>query len=956
VIEFDELSKAIANPREARTFPVHLLTSQVVLEASLERIRNEDVGSSCALFSFLAAELTAFFGKDVASELDEAALIGWLNLFVELSNLKRDWLCEHCKDKDATNDPQFARLLHVLCLTRTTPADAIVNYFSLTQNEFTKWKEVVVAAQHAWKCMLTPELANRTVSSVSHGRPGNTNLGQTLAMHVLDRVLPWYEQSNVPRQRAELHVLLVPLLRMVFRNPARAHVAYQRYLLGSTHVGNTLFHRLYGRIAHTEILKSQTTADRDWYLEILSRASDDQKVRLLESILHGDPDHPQPNIKPTAICQLSMLVKEKDDGSTASVKYRTDFPSLAVMLPINGDEGPDWRRASDVGQVLKESLDAAYERGHQREHLARLFGGDSRGLVWVHDGEIAFAEFMLERADPRRFFDEDGKATARGWALVNFLERAAVHDKPSYYAPSVAARFTIDRWYKDLWNAAFTKDQLVVLTRPGKADLMLRLAVLEPEILLRNQEGLLPLSLFFYPIATSSTQGSLPGVLLAGTVGAIGAGELPDVAAACDYHLLAAIEAASPIIDAELARILHDRLEAVERAKQTALSKEVAPVVRELSRIFEGARGQLARIEAATDADWSGLFGEALGGAIGKIFDDGASLDFEKVPGFESCVAIRGAHDSKVTLSQFGRQLLYVTYKTLLGRRKGGWPNIATWQDDDVRFVRNWPNNAVGVKLQRQQAWMKQFLLYLEHLQEKREDIQNLNAAHAHRLLKMLTIRSLDSAKPLHPVQVIAALGLGARKVEVWGAQVEHRLFDLKSGDYATGVAPLVDVLEAIKQRYGSGHDGVQLAGGITASRFLRALQLLVTGPLGQGPGVVFERSVVDWDSHRILILIRCSGRFRSSVKNLIAAHRLKVGEESDDLRHNMHTVWEAACGHPVFTVAETDPWFGSDSLQDRRDAAWRYVDSLPSSFALLESPNGAEGKTVIVVRLASGS
>ncbi|MFN7914556.1 MAG: hypothetical protein U0Q55_04395 [Vicinamibacterales bacterium] len=847
-----------------------------------------------------------------------AAAIGRLNLLAEVSRRRRDANpCKTCTATAARTASSLQHLGRLLCIPDSLGAYRAAMGLPGDGISYGEWCLAIQDKTTLWEDLRKEH------------DPADSPVVQVLAMHVLDRVLAWYETLLVPRERAELNVVLVPLLRLLFSNPSGGHVAYQRYWFGEAEQQQSLFHRLYGGlIAGTERLKGRCVAERSELLVSLSGTGGDLAEELTK-ILHGSSRESLLELgQRTAICQMSLLVKDADDGESDEVRYSSQLVKHGVYYPPSRGAWPKpWCQAPpELPERFYAAISSAHEgkRGHAREHLRALFGSPERGLVWLHDGEITFYSLVRTKAigPPTTIAQlfEGERATGKGWALLNFLERLAVHGRPASLARKDSGAGELARvLYQRLWSLDFVRstatDALTAIRKTDDSDFRLR--TLLPELILRSETNE-PLSLFFYPIygkVGAAAAGATPEVLIGGTVGGVGGGELPDVAQAYDYYLFAAMQAARPVIDSRISSVLTQRLDNVARAKSEALQNEVAPVVRDLARLFEDARGKLARIEAAVDSDWSGLFGDALAQGVAPAFEDGRRLNMSEVPGFENYDG-RSNHVLKSSVDLYA-MLAYVTFKVLLPSSEAGkWPALAQWEPSpgipEGRVsgveVAGLGDNTTYVALQDSYRWMAQAWSYMLTAQKSRiPTLEQSVSEHVHLVLKTLTVRSLETSRPIHPVQIVAALGLGGDEVCVawledncW--ESSYQRFDLKSKDHTEGIQPLADLMASLRHWSDKG-----LPVALPASRIARALRLLKENALGKG-GVTFRQSVVLVRNGAIAIVLLCSGRFDADAKSSLSAH-VTSGDlgGGHDLRTHFGVLCQAAQGHPMGRMLQFD-------------------------------------------------
>lgn len=263
-----------------------------------------------------------------------------------------------------------------------------------------------------------------------------TRRGQVLVMHVLAAVLPVYDVCSVPRHRAVLNLLLVPLLEDLFACPDRAHQAYTTYYFGQKAAANTAFNVLYNDIEVIEQFQARELFDRFKLLAVIRKTAFGQTAgedatnqntgeiaelpeelkREINKIIHGSPDkennppHPQtPNPKKTRVSQITCMIRKLEGSDQGAPNRPQNKLSGKHYSPVL--DGVHYRRAEiESGKTpgdcpwplhdpVKESdfkalVKARYRLGYDPADLDRLFKAPDDEETdylpaWVQDGEVS---------------------------------------------------------------------------------------------------------------------------------------------------------------------------------------------------------------------------------------------------------------------------------------------------------------------------------------------------------------------------------------------------------------------------------------------------------------------------------------------------------------------------------------------------------------------------------------
>jgi hypothetical protein len=316
-----DLAKIIAGGNESETQKLRMLASRVIVKAVLE---SSEV-RCCEILPRCLADLREWSGE---RDDTEPIVTGWLNLFVESSRSGREGVgpCSSCSrlvDADSAGGDPYLSLLSLFLGTGENLLESIVG----------QRVEAGMVEPDIWRARLGHW--ERTLREPGIGelrtprKPvGRTNLGQTLVMHLLESVLPVYASELEVSRRGILTLLLVPLLRTVYRHPDRAHTSYLRYFYGTpgTTPHREAFHILYSDdLGVLEDFQSRGTTRRPEVLKTLwdhasgslDRTHDESSVSgRANLIVHGvagptsaTPDSPKP--KMTRVSQLTCLIREK---------------------------------------------------------------------------------------------------------------------------------------------------------------------------------------------------------------------------------------------------------------------------------------------------------------------------------------------------------------------------------------------------------------------------------------------------------------------------------------------------------------------------------------------------------------------------------------------------------------------------------------------------------------------
>lgn len=357
----------------------------------------------------------------------EPVVIGWLHLFAELrqlhsaeiGNAYRKCTCLDLVGQTPEPDGYLRLLTSLLHLAQGDPEKAVflnvpVNLApSGCSKQLEFWDRVLSGPR--------PEEERQQKKP-----PARTGVGQVLVMHLLEYALSFYSQNRAVKSRALLNLLIVPLVRAVYSQPDRAHLAYARYWYGyPIDKPRNSFHTLYGLdLGLLEDFQSRGSARRSDVLATLRThldspdASDASKLeRKINHVLHGIDESgldenqatQSPKPKMTRVSQMTCLIREIDPtGRSAEETLREKGVTRKYSA---GLAGVQYRQANRIGgespgkfdwslvpqekkRDFQKCVETRYEYGHDAKFLDALFkprGGDRAKLpVWIQDGEVTF--------------------------------------------------------------------------------------------------------------------------------------------------------------------------------------------------------------------------------------------------------------------------------------------------------------------------------------------------------------------------------------------------------------------------------------------------------------------------------------------------------------------------------------------------------------------------------------
>jgi hypothetical protein len=999
------LTEAIRG-EENETKKVRLLTSRALINEILDTDSNKRI-KCCNVVTPFLNKLDNLGPEVFASEPD---VIGWLNLFVELSRRNTANFCRTCADK--LNGENHVLPLLSLFLARNLFEEferAILD----SKGEPVDLLSIGKMRMEHWEKLFTKPVddGNRCLNQ--------TDLGQIIIMHLAEAVLELYQRNETVKGRGTLNLLLVPLLRSIFQNPDRAHLTYFCYH-GTCHNTN-LFGMLYrDEIGVIEEFRSRSVKKRGAILKLVRDAAQDTSdghaelptnlKNEINRIIHGLEEinmvlSPRP--KMTRLSQLTCLIRELDKGDSAKFrKYGTHLEGV-IYRRANLIEGksPGAFTWSPLEKPKKNTFVAAvrnrYEQGHPVDHLADLFtpeSGKNTVSAWVQDGEVSllwlcaavikagsrftewatgslsspvpaisadeiggdgFAGNASLEIEPscREFlkrrlclFDAFGRPTAKCWALLNFLQRATISERPArYQKPPWKELLTVI--YKKLLEDNLTEDALVAAASLVKQGLLkytsiraleeqTRLPTFLLECLLRDTRPE-PYSLFFYPINFEEIKKGqvVPAVFLGGTFAGLEWDCFPSVTERQDYHLTALLDAIRPIIDHEIGRVLSDDQ---NRFAEGKLAKEreknlraIQPAVVDLTNIFRSAQALVFRIESAVDPAWSGLFTTQMHQLCERLFSSRKELKIANaVKGEPNKVHL--AHEITTSREQLHAVLTYLArgVDEFEKGRKGGKTVVATLSD----WTKALSCKKEDISGQEVDALFHD-LPFMRALCEAAVEISSdgPKAATHMALLKLLAVDCIDATRSLHVVQIAAALGLaragsasrgllagfGESGTVTIGKEITGNFWPLEKD----GIQKLAELIEhdplfageVITGQFSTGNLGAvaDLAEGMEPHRFLRAFRILSEEVLAadradakrvtiQKWAITFLPEAIANSGPRIEVVIDCSGRFDSATKLGIWNYVQSQDETYHNLRSNLKLIAQGVGGFPSFLASDS--------------------------------------------------
>lgn len=571
--------------------------------------------------------------RDGRTPSNEAAFLGWLNVFAGVCSAQSRPCSTNCLNLLARDNGEFGpALLRILLAARANSA-LLVEILGNDQaiGEFNP--EVWQGRQRHWR-----QTIEKAADDVLDRQPG-----QAIVMHVLRELLEVYSATLDVRSRSILNLLLVPLLRVAFSHADAAHTVYSRYFFAAEdEAAYAAFHELYRQeLGRMEEFQSRSLGSR---AEVLSgiRAKMEQHEDIsrfvhggLGKILHGSPGR-----KDTKVSQITFLIRDIEGAKKAGhVKYKTALEDQRhyrlEVDPHTSVPGENWRVVSANDERLKWFAGSVKERydvgGYRMEFLQGLFPADGPGgtaslPTWVQDGEITFlwllkaihlagehvhqwieGDFHLQLELTRKdiagtempgeslqlgaslaefwrihalLFDADGSPLPKAWSLVNFLEGAAVTGTPASYAAGDWAGFVTTLFSRLSVDSKLTQDGFTgalaeTIRECGGVQALpdpegSRLPTYGLELINRDSDAA-PYSLFFYPLAFERIAGAcLPQAFVAGTFGGLEWSCFPSVTERQNYHLLIALDAARPILDHEIGSVLRNDQQRVAYLREKA--------------------------------------------------------------------------------------------------------------------------------------------------------------------------------------------------------------------------------------------------------------------------------------------------------------------------------------------------------------------------------------------------
>lgn len=429
MLDLEELLKA--NRWDIDDF--RLLSSRAVLE----RVLTQHTPQCNVVFERCTEALKEWHERRVQTDQSKRAdwvadhetiVIAWIHLFAEVCRGEHHPdRCAACAPRGSTIEvPREQSLLRLLAVARDE--DRLLDEVTLgralrpARDQRTPWQECA----NKWDSLLLSANPDRGTKEAPERGLTRTDVGQVFVLHLLEAVLCLYDKTKVLSKRAKLHLLLIPLLRSVYRYPDKAHSIYSRYFYGSEDArkvpGDRAFHFLYHHdLGVMEDFQSRDIAKRsELLLHVQQAAAADTTTvvqkddavpslppALIEAgnrILHGETNlrnnvrSPKP--KMTRLTQLTCLIRKIEShigtAADAARPYRSSFEDLHYRSADVISESPEefvWKEMGTKDTFLN-LVKERYAPGHEVAFLSALFdaGRDGRNSVpiWIRDGEITF--------------------------------------------------------------------------------------------------------------------------------------------------------------------------------------------------------------------------------------------------------------------------------------------------------------------------------------------------------------------------------------------------------------------------------------------------------------------------------------------------------------------------------------------------------------------------------------
>jgi hypothetical protein len=586
-------------------------------------------------------------------------------------------------------------------------------------------------------------------------------------------------------------------------------------------------------------------------------------------------------------------------------------------------------------------------------------------------------DFATKRAC---LFNDKEEAGPKAWALFNFLQRIALRGEPSHYSgdkgplakiakvmyerASSAEKLSIE-WIERCLKHQVVRHELGQIKDLEGLRHLARLPTFLLEVLLRDGDPA-PYSLFFYPISFEKTAESDSGVLLptaflAGTFGAVEWSCFPSVVERQNLHLFSVLDAVHPLVNHELGHVLakdqkkfRDQIRAVDQARVAAA---VVPAARGLVELFRQARGHIARIEAAANPDWGGLFGEMTSVNFARLFESSNDVPILRRRG-EEPVKVGTSHaPSRATSAKEKHWSLLDQILVYLARDILDYKEDDLWSSEKKRIVRATQrpqDSAASPSREASLPFANQ--LFFDALHEiVAERNAKVEPADLLLLMKLLTVDAADPDRGVHIVQVAAALGTlneANCKVSValnGGKPVPGNTFCPRDHD---GIIELAKIIAVLVPTALQGAIGTRdLAGWVqlpekqerfTTLQVLRALAVLASDALNrnrEGWVKVQSWEVEQLDARGFDVKLICDNWFPPKVKLALTEEHATPGAYHD-LRTNLASLSRALSAPPSFVrLPSNTPHFPDD---DNRFIISEWTD------------DGVKKKSVIALRFLS--
>lgn len=905
---------------------VKLLSSRKLIEEIVANLPAEAIEPQ-AIFDTCSERLKQYL-IDGKSEFEVA---GWINLYFELCRLGR----VPAREVDVF---PVERLLALCNAKDSSTFQKTILLDKAKGDDDPLWKNWG-AAMDSWDAFFK----DRKVSE--------TNLGQTVIMHLAEMALGHYAKEKTIKGRGILTLLIVPLLRAIYGSPDRAHLLYSAYHAGGAGTGGA-FDALYAKeLGVIEEFRDRFMRRRDELFcaikrdvesagENLRELSEELK-RTVNEIIHGEGGEG----KPTRVAQLTCLIRALDlSDHIDSFKYLNHLGGVEYKR-IDGNDAPGDVRWGAVEpakvQEFKKCIDREFSAGHRIEFLERVFEDAGGNASWVQDGEISFYWLFDAAFDGRlnaRFLREelclfvDEVPTPKLWAFLNFLHRVAVSGRPKHYG-SEPWKAPIEFLYQGFLNEGMNDVDSVVklfveaygklraggIVSVGALRDKARIETYRLETILRTGQPY-PYTLFFYPVTFVKVADDkvVPGVFLGGTFGALESAWFPSVIARQNYHLASCVGAIRPLIDHEVGRVLSDDQHRFLAQNRQRTFRLVEPAVKRLTQLFRDAQFAAFEIESAVDLNWSGMFEPALLQVCEQLFAGTGPLEIEgSTDGHGKTLVFLRKHEITGGLENLKMGLLYLALGGCGERRPRKDQNFTL--DRLQALVSEARPFASNEFMDAFNARANSFTNATDH-----KDV----AAHL-ALLKVLAVDCAENARSVHVAQLAAALSLvcgdGAERAGT--VRIKDGV-DFRGAFYPKQQGGLASLSDLIKSDAGFPNGGpltfstgelkssAALAGEIEPHRFLRALRVLSEEVMAYSRRNADRVFVGEWSVEVVTpkmgvprcidVIIKCKNRFSIETKAAILGQIESEDVSYHNLRSNFKLIAQGIGCRPKFFDAMT--------------------------------------------------